>query len=443
VNNIAKLAKSLDPHHPTMTTVAELGGRRVAAIHSLCPEIDIVGINSYGGAASIPKRYREAGGKKPYLVTEFGPPGSWEVPKNEFGVVVEPTSTRKAEYYRTAYSALESDRELCLGSYAFTWGSKREATATWFGMLLPDGSRLEAVKALQQLWSGKPPTNACPKIASLRLDGPAVVKPQAAVRAKLQVSDPDGDPLRVEWRLERDYEGPSVGGDFQAEMPSFPKAVLNSDASGAELKMPIGGGPYRLYAFVRDDQGNAAAANLPLLVDGPKMLAPSPKAELPLVVYGEAAEPSPYVPSGWMGDTGSISLEPDCAEQPQGGKTCLRCGFSKTDGWGGVVWLSPDGDWGDQPGCFDLTGARQLSFWARGADGGERVTFSFGIIDRDKPYYDSAKGEIGPVELTREWKQFRIGLDLKELHRIKTGFCWVVAGQGKPLTFYLDNIRFE
>jgi hypothetical protein len=32
------------------------------------------------------------------------------------------------------------------------------------------------------------------------------------------------------------------------------------------------------------------------------------------------------------------------------------------------------------------------------------------------------------------------GLDLS---RIITGFAWVVAGQGAPVTFYLDDVRYE
>ena len=38
VNDLAKLAKSLDPNHPTMTVVAEIGGQRVPSINRLCPD---------------------------------------------------------------------------------------------------------------------------------------------------------------------------------------------------------------------------------------------------------------------------------------------------------------------------------------------------------------------------------------------------------------------
>src|SRR5436190_7814914 len=156
VNDIAKAAHELDANHPTMTVIAEVGGQRVPCIHKFCPAIDIVGINTYAGLASIPKRYKDAGGTKPFVITEFGPPGTWEVAKNSFGALIEPTSTQKAEVYRRGYESAIASQPLCLGSYAFTWGNKQEATATWFGMLLPDNSRLGAVDELSQLWTGKP-----------------------------------------------------------------------------------------------------------------------------------------------------------------------------------------------------------------------------------------------------------------------------------------------
>jgi hypothetical protein len=197
VNDLAKLVKQLDPSRPTMTVVAEIGGARVRSVHARCPDVDILGINSYGGAATLGRRYREAGGTKPYVLTEFGPPGPWEVAKLKWGAPVEPSSTEKAATYRRAYQAAADDRALCLGSYAFLWGSKQETTATWYGMLLPDGSRLGPADALAEAWSGRPPPNRCPVIASLTVAGPAEVEAGATVKAALAASDPDGDPLAV------------------------------------------------------------------------------------------------------------------------------------------------------------------------------------------------------------------------------------------------------
>jgi hypothetical protein len=120
INSLAVMVKQLDPKHPTMTVVAEIGGDKVKNIHRLCPEIDIIGINTYGGATSVGERYKKLGGTKPYLLTEYGPAGIWEVKKDALGAYPEPTSTEKAETYRQHLQDCRSrptgslSRKLCL-----------------------------------------------------------------------------------------------------------------------------------------------------------------------------------------------------------------------------------------------------------------------------------------------------------------------------------------
>jgi hypothetical protein len=444
INNLAILAKKLDPNHPTMTVIAEIGGDKVKNLQRLCPDVDIVGINSYGGAPSLPKRYKEAGGVKPYVITEYGPPGIWEIPKNSWGAPPEPTSTAKAEFYRQAYEkAVLAPKGLCLGSYAFTWGHKQEATATWFGLFLPDGSRTGAIDALTELWSGHPPANRCPTIEPIKLDGPDRLEPGASLRASVAASDPDGDPIKLRWVLQREAESYGEGGDAEAVTPSFPEAIVKADDTRVELHMPRNGGGYRLFAFVNDSHNGAAMANVPLFVNGPIALAEARSAKLPLVLYDEAGNTQPYIPAGWMGNTKAMKVDQKCAENPHEGKTCLRFDYGSNEGWGGIVWQNPASDWGDRAGGFNLKGARRLTFWARGEKGGEVVSFEFGLLGRDKKYSDTAKGKLEKVKLTTEWQPFEIDLAGKDLSRIKTGFAWVVAAEGQPITFYIDDVRYE
>ncbi|HEY4259323.1 MAG TPA: glycoside hydrolase family 2 TIM barrel-domain containing protein [Schlesneria sp.] len=445
INNLAVMAKKIDPNHPTMTVVAEIGGDRVKNIHRLCPDIDIVGINSYGGAATLPKRYRDAGGTKPYVITEFGPAGMWEVQKNAWGAAPELTSTQKAEAYKATYTAnVIGNSNHCLGSYAFLWGQKQEATATWFGMLLPDGSRLAAVDTISELWTGKTPANRCPAIQSLQLVGDAKAKPQAKVTVRLEVADPDKDSLKVEWILQAEPMTFGVGGDDEAVPPTFPDAIVKADASSVEIRMPDNGGGYRLFAYIRDGKGGAAVGNVPLYVDAPVKVAAAQKATLPFVVYSDGGTTKPpYVPTGWMGNAKAMKLDEEHKINPHSGSTCLKFDFAANDGWGGIVWQSPPNDWGDKPGGWDLTGAKSLTFWARGDKGGETVSFQIGILGSDKKFSDSANAKLDSVVLTSEWKQYRIDLSGKNLSRIKTGFVINVANPGKPLSVYIDDISYD
>jgi hypothetical protein len=208
--------------------------------------------------------------------------------------------------------------------------------------------------------------------------------------------------------------------------------------------MPAEPGGYRLFAYVYDGQGGAAVGNLPLLVKGQIVAKPARRAELPLIIYDEAQRGSPpYVPTGWMGDTKRIALVEDCSTIPHAGKTCIRADFKAAEGWAGVAWQHPGNNWGDKPGGWNVAGADRLTFWARGDQGDEVVSFQLGLIGTDKRYHDTAKGELKNVILSTEWMQYSIDLPRADLSRIITGFAWVVAGQGRPVTFYLDDIRYE
>ena len=444
IEAMANLVKRIDPKHPTATVIAEIGGRKVEAIHKLCPSIDIVGINSYGGVKSLPKRYKELGGTKPYIVTEYGPPGTWGSPTTSFKAILEKTSTEKAQWYGEAYKALAAD-PLCLGSYAFTWGYKQEGTATWFGMLLPGDRRLGAADVLQEIWTGKPPANRCPTIQPLKLVGDVSNETNQGqtLTVQLSASDPEGDSLKTEWVLADESLDYNTGGDFRENPNTFPDALLKTSSTSATIKMPANGGIYRVYATVVDPHGGAATASLPLFVKGPRKTHKAFQLLLPYyIVGGDSESKNRYYPTGWMGNTGAMDLNESFSDQPNSKDKHLRFQYKAKDGWGGVVWQHPPNDWGDKPGGFDLSGAKKLSFRAKGEQGGEVVTISMGLIGRDKPHYDTAKAEQ-KFTLSKDWKTYSLDLSNKDLSKIKSGFCIVVGGQGKDLAIQLDDVKYE
>lgn len=453
INNIAALAKQLDPNHPTMTVVAEIGGDKIKNINRLCPDIDVVGINSYGGAGSVAKRYKAAGGTKPYVLTEYGPIGPWEGGHTSYGAPIEPTSSEKAKFYESAYkNAITDAAGTCLGGYAFTWGAKQETTATWFGMLLADGSMTNAVAAVSAQWTGHPPAALPPEIQPIKLVGSDEVQPGQVIHASVQVSSPQQHPLTIDWQLHRETEVHGQGGSYEPPTKQFPDAITGRSGDEVTVKMPEKPGIYRLYVFAHDDQHYAATANVPLRVIGQAEEASktsdaspadeTPGLKRPVILYADDAPASGYIPSGWMGNTKAISLDPKCTKQPHTGATCLQCSYNAPDNFGGVVWQSPANNWGDQPGGRDLSGAKRIRFWARGEQGGERVEFKFGVLNGDQKFKDTASGGT-TVTLTPEWKRYTIDLAGKDLSQILTGFCWVTAGHGAPITFYLDDIAFE
>ena len=437
VNDVAAMVKELDPAHPTMTVTAELGGGRIDSVHRRAPAIDIHGVNSYGGAPSLAERLRAGGATKPFVLTEFGPMGTWEMPKTEWGAPYEQTSAEKAAFYRESYNkGIIQAPEVALGSYAFLWGHKMESTETWFGMFLEDGSRTAAVDVMTELWSGEPPADLAPTVERLVIDGNAQVDPGDVVQVSTATADPEGSPVSVRWVLRPESGDYATGGDFRPNLPEIEGVVLKGRGDGARLRMPEEPGPYRLFLYVYDEAGNAATANVPLLVKG------KPRIRLPVSVYEDSFEGMPWAPSGWMGSTEFLTLDGSNPDNPHEGAASVKMRYEGKFGWVGVAWQHPANNWGDQEGGFDLGGAGQLEFWARGEYGGEKISFGVGLLEEDGAHPDSGIMKVEGVELTREWQRYSVPLKKLDLSSIKTGFFLTLTGRSTPVTVYLDSIRF-
>lgn len=155
-----------------------------------------------------------------------------------------------------------------------------------------------------------------------------------------------------------------------------------------------------------------------------------------------------FIPSGWMGDYGDIKFNAGSTEDPYMGNTCIEIIYSgeASQGarWAGITWQNPANNWGEREGGYDLSNATKLTFWAKGAKGEERIVeFKTGGIFGE--YSDSDMAGIGPVILTKEWKQYTIDLRGKDFSSIIGGFTWSTNVDVNPegATFYLDEIRYE
>lgn len=437
VNDLAAMIKELDPNHPIMTVTAFVHGERIEFLHRRSPAIDIHGVNAYGGATAVHEMLRAGGATKPFVLTEFGPVGPWEMPKTDWGAPIEQTSSEKADFYRQSYrDGIESQSDLALGSYAFLWGTKMETTPTWFGMWLDDGARLGSVDVMTELWSGRAPDNLAPVADALKIDGDTTLDPGAELRVRAAANDPEEGLLRARWELRLESGDILTGGDFRPTPAAIGDSIISGDVESARIRMPEYPGAYRLYYTVYDDAGGAATANLPLKVRG------EARARLPFSVYEDRFEAMPWAPSGWMGGTEFLSMDGQSTEIVHSGEHSIRLRYEGTFGWVGVAWQNPSNNWGDQDGGFDLSGATALEVWARGQYGGEKVSFGVGLLDESATYPDSSINKVEDVVLTREWQRFEVPLKRADLASLKTGFVVTLTGRRTPVTVYLDDIRF-
>jgi outer membrane protein OmpA-like peptidoglycan-associated protein len=149
-----------------------------------------------------------------------------------------------------------------------------------------------------------------------------------------------------------------------------------------------------------------------------------------------------------MGDASDLNLSGGFVPTPFGKGPCIQVIYSPSgkQGWAGLFWQDPANNWGDIPGNagYDLRGAERLTFWARGEKGGEKLREARvgGIMGQ---YPDSATAAIGPITLSKGWKQYTVDLRGKDLHHIIGGFGISLRKEDNPngATLYLDDIVYE
>ncbi len=264
LNELAAIIKAEDPNHPVMTVIAGSSATKVRGILEHYPNIDILGVNAYSAASAAASGIKAAGWKKPFVLTEFGPSGHWEVPKTSWNAPIEPTSREKAASYYVTHGMLTDDAaDICLGSYCFLWGQKQETTSTWYGMFLPSGEKLPQVDAMCRAWTGEWPSNRCPRVVGFESDlNEAVVKPGELLKARVTATDPDNDPLQWTWIVMAESRDIKSGGDHESVPPSFPNCTVSSENGEAVIRTPEKPGNYRLFVIVKDGQGGASADNI-------------------------------------------------------------------------------------------------------------------------------------------------------------------------------------
>ena len=269
VNDIAKMIKELDPNHPVTTVTAGLAQQEVTLIKERCPDLDFLSVNTYGDLVKLKGNIRTFGWNGPYMVTEWGPNGHWEVAKTEWDTPLEQTSSEKAVSYRERYNEfIAGDKSLCMGSYVFLWGQKQETTASWYGLFSEKGESTEAVDVLYESWSGKPPANQSPKLISLKVDGKGQtenVRLQAEdiFEATVETSDPDKDKLKISWEIVPESTDIKAGGDKESKPASVVGLIKSTKGNTMRFRAPRQEGAYRVFVWVRDGNNHVAYANVP------------------------------------------------------------------------------------------------------------------------------------------------------------------------------------
>lgn len=272
VNDISRMIHEEDPHHITTTMLAGIGPELVEQMRVRAPDLDVISVQSYADIINLPRYIRETGLERPYLVTEWGATGHWEVATTPWGAPIENTSSEKADLYLSRYtSAIAPDSVLCLGSFVFLWGQKQERTPTWYGLFTDQGEKTEAVDVMHHLWTGAWPDDRAPRVDKVMLDGRTAydgirLNAGAVYNAAVEASDPDGDPLTYRWLVMREATDLGHGGDQEKVPEALEGLILGPNEALVTLTAPGEPGAYRLFVYVHDGNGSTGHANIPFYV---------------------------------------------------------------------------------------------------------------------------------------------------------------------------------
>lgn len=272
VNDISKMIHEVDKNHLTMTALAGIGKDVVNHINSRAPNLDLIGIQMYADIVNLPRYLKDSGWSRPYLVTEWGATGHWEVPTTAWGAPIENDSTTKADFYHQRFdAAIATDQAQCLGSFVFLWGQKQERTPTWYGMFLNSGEKTAAVDVMHYLWKGVWPVNRSPRLDGAWLEGKTAMQsirlsPGQTASAVLIARDAEDETLSYFWEIMEESRELKDGGDTEERPQTLSGLIDNPKQSEIVLKAPEKSGAYRLFGYAYDGKGGAAHANIPFFV---------------------------------------------------------------------------------------------------------------------------------------------------------------------------------
>ncbi|MFC9853335.1 discoidin domain-containing protein [Streptomyces prasinus] len=265
VNDVAKKIHGIDPDHPVTSTDAWTGAWPYYKRNA--PDLDLYSMNSYGDICGVQEDWEEGGYTKPYLITEGGPAGEWEVPDDANGVPDEPTDVQKAAGYTKAWDCVTGHRGVALGATLFHYGIEHDFGGIWFN-LVPDGLKRLSYYAVKKAYSGSIAGDNTPPVITNMAVSPASSAPaggEFTVRA--DVRDPDGDAITYKIFLSGNY----ANGDKRLVEAKWRSTGNGTFAVTAPEKL----GVWKVYVQAEDGRGNAGIGTKSFKVVAPPVTGPN------------------------------------------------------------------------------------------------------------------------------------------------------------------------
>ncbi|MEV6572937.1 discoidin domain-containing protein [Streptomyces sp. NPDC051577] len=247
VNDVAKKIHTIDPDHPVTSTDAWTGAWPYYKRNA--PDLDLYSMNSYGDICGVKQDWVDGGYDKPYIITETGPAGEWEVPNDANGIPDQKTDVQTAEGYTTAWNCITGHQGVALGATMFHYGTEHDFGGIWFN-LLPDGLKRLSYYAVKKAYTGSTAgDNTPPVIGNMVVDQASNAPAGGEFTVRANISDPQNDPLTYKVFLSGNY----ANGDKRLVEAQWRSTGNGTFAVTAPEKL----GVWKVYIQAEDGHGNA------------------------------------------------------------------------------------------------------------------------------------------------------------------------------------------
>lgn len=297
-NELVSIIHTVDPNHPVSTSIIGVGRRTISSIYIHSPELDLLSFNTFSNTRLASSNLAQLSflfGSKPYFFSELGPDGPWESSSTSWGAPIEATSSKKSELFEDRTNLIkDSEDAACLGSLIFYWGTKLERTHTWFS-LFKDGYKSEIINVIETLWehpdispklknkgthrninfsSGElSQSKSSPKLSGMDYmlvnnkgaHDNIIISPNKLSHAEIIFSEYNNDSERIDWEIYPEAwfsDTSKIAVNDYEPIDSF----VNFEKNKATFRAPKKEGPYRIFAYIYNQDGFFATTNIPFYV---------------------------------------------------------------------------------------------------------------------------------------------------------------------------------
>jgi exo-beta-1,3-glucanase (GH17 family) len=283
VDELAVAVHAADPNHPVTSTDAYTGAWPYYKQYA--PHLDLLAVNSYGAIGNVYNDWLAGGYTKPYIVTEAGPSGEWEVANDVNGVPTEPTDLQKRAGYTNSWNAINAHPTVALGATEFHYGLENDFGGVWLNTFTGGWRRL-GYHALKQAYTGQAATNTPPEITSMTVSNQTAVPAGGTFTVTAAATDPQGDPIRYNLMYSDKYISGGTG---------LTNVSFTDNGNGSfTVKAPEQLGVWKVYVYAFDGQGNVGIEQKSIKVVPPAISGTN-------LSKGKPATASSYQPTGTNG----------------------------------------------------------------------------------------------------------------------------------------------